>query len=124
MKRHLILLALLIGSLTPAAAAKGYDITGIFHEAETTIPAANKVITADGRIANVSMVLIPAVIREKTYEVTATRIAENVYKIEGSTFHAELYIEVRSCNKKADCKAATMTVDDMKGAVKGKLTFK
>lgn len=123
MKKYLILLSVLIGNLS-AVAAKSYDIIGIFHQAETTIPANNKVITTDERIAYVSMVLIPAVIREKSYDVTATRVAENVYKIEGSTFHAELYVEVSSCNQKADRKAATMIIDNTKETVKGKLIFK
>lgn len=123
MKKYLILLSVLIGSLTTATAAKGYNITGVFHEAEMTIPANNKVVTTDERTAHVAMVLTPAIIREGSYDVTATRIAENTYKIEGSMFHAELYVEA-SCNKKTERKAATLTIDNMKGTIKGRLIFK
>lgn len=123
MKKYLILLSVLIGSLTSVTAAKGYNITGVFHEAEITIPANNKVITTDEQTAHVSMVLTPAIIREGSYDVTATKIAENTYKIEGSMFHAELYVEV-NCNKKADRKAATLVIDNMKGNIKGRLILK
>lgn len=124
MKQYLIMLLLIVGSLSPAAAAKGYDIVGVYHDAETNIPSTNKVITDDGRIGKVMMELIPAIIRERSYDVTAVRIAENVYKIESSDFHLPLYIELRSCKKKGERMQAQMTIDNMKGSVKGTLTFK
>lgn len=124
MKKYLIMLLLVVGYLSPAAAAKGYDIVGVYHDAETTISPKNRVITDDGRISKVTMELIPAFIRERTYEVSAVRIAENVYKIESSDFHLPLYIELRSCKKKGERMQAQMTIDNMKGDIKGTLTFK
>ena len=122
MKKIFVMFMLVMGCL--AATAKSYEITGLYHDTMKSIPQNYRVITDDERIASVTMTLMPAQVREKSYDVYATRVAKNVYKIEGSTFHAELYIEVPGCDKKADNKAATMVIDNIKGSVKGKLTFK
>ncbi len=123
MKKILMLLVISVMTSGMALAARSYDIVGLYHESLTTIPAKDRVITQDEQIAQVSMVLIPASIREKTYNVTATRVAKNVYRIKCETLTRELYVEVRSCNKKGT-KNAEMTITDVKGEIKGKLKFK
>ncbi len=104
--------------------AKSYNIVGIYHDTLEKWPQNYKVITDDDRIAKVTMTLMPALIRETTYDVLATRVAENVYRIDSNAFHAELYIEVENCNKKADGKSAIMVIENNKASIKGKLSFK
>ena len=123
MKKILIMLAFIV-CCTTMNAAKNYDIVGVFHkESREMLPAKWRVVTNDDRIGAVKMVLKPAQVREKRYEVKATRVAENLYKIEGKTFHTELYIEVNDCNKKANDTDVIMVIENIRGDVKGRLIF-
>lgn len=123
MKKFLIMLAFIVccGAVN---AAKNYDIVGLYHkETSEMLPVKWRVVTNDDHIGGVKMVLRPAQIREKRYEVKATRVAENLYMIEGKTFHTELYIEVKECNKKASNSDAIMVIENIRGDVKGRLIF-
>lgn len=123
MKKFLIMMAF-IACFATVEAAKNYNIIGIYHkESREMLPAKWRVVTNDERIGAVKMVLKPAQVREKRYEVKATRVAENLYRIEGKTFHAELFIEMENCNKKANNKEAIMVVENIREDIKGRLIF-
>lgn len=122
MKKILLILTLVMGCMT-AYAAKNYNIIGVYHDAFAKHPSTWRIITTDNQVGVHKMTLKPARIREKQYEVEATLVAENVYMIEGKTFHAKLYIEVENCSEEADHKEVLMVIENIRGKVKGRLIF-
>lgn len=122
MKKLLLMLTLVLGCLT-VSAAKQYNIVGVYHNARVNHPSTWRVVTADNHVGVHKMTLLPAQVREKRYEVKATKVVDNIYMIEGETFHAKLYIEVENCKKAAKQKDVLMVIENIRGEVKGRLIF-
>lgn len=122
MKKILLMLAFVLVSLT-VSATKNYNIIGVYHDAKANHPATWRVVTTDNHVGVHKLTLLPAQIREKRYEVKATKVADNLYMIEGKTFHAKVYIEMEKCTVKAKQRDVIMVIENIRGNIKGRLIF-
>lgn len=122
MKKLLIIATLLLGCFA-VNAQTAYNIIGVYHDARENTPSTWRVVTSDNKVCGVKMTLLPAQVRARSYEVNATRVADNLYCIESKAFLAKLYIEVEECEEEASKRTITMVINNIKGDIKGQLIF-
>jgi len=78
-----------------------------------------KVLTSDGDLEEVELILIPTIIEEGSYNIEITRKGSNIYKLEGTKY----YIETRFCFEYTMFDEAILKVDSNYGYTNGTVYF-
>lgn len=78
-----------------------------------------KVLTSNGEIEEVELILIPTKIEEGTYKIEITRKGNNIYKLEGTNY----YVETSYCFEFTNYDDAVLILESNYGFYKGKIIF-
>jgi hypothetical protein len=78
-----------------------------------------KVLTKKGDLEEIEMILVKTTIDIGSYRVTASRKAQNLYRIDGTSY----FVETRYCYEYQYSANAVLVVDSNYGFNKGKIIF-
>lgn len=112
------MLALL--SFTSEEAGSGsdqYSIKEIYEIVDH--PRGAVVLTSSGSLAEANQLLVPARIKEGTYQVTVTRKGKNIYRLDNMDY----VVETKYCNEYAHRDKAQLKVTGSYHGAKGVLVF-
>lgn len=124
----LFLIVFSIFNLNPAIARATTTCEVVaFYELATTEPG-TKVLTNQGNVEEVNLLLKPVRLDEGAYDIEITRKAPNLYQILSCPQNSKIatnkyYLETRYCHEFANYSKAVLKVEGNFGVVKGKITF-
>jgi hypothetical protein len=109
-----ILTTLLMGS--PNRADASCDVAEIYSA--VAAPFGTLALTSLGEMDEIELVLVPAKIDDGTYSVAVSRMASNLYKVDGKN----TYVKTRYCYEYAYSQDAVLRIDGP-GSSRGTLIF-
>ena len=106
MKKLCVAIIIMVFNLSISANAAEYDVKNVYMKQE--LPQGSKMISLFGQVEEVQSVLIPVKLDSGKYKVRITKVASNIYKIDGTDY----YIEIEYCMELAFCDEVILIIDN------------
>ena len=117
MKKLCFVIIIMAFNLCNSVHATEYDVKNVYIKQD--LPQGTKIINPYGQVEEAQTILIPIKLDSGNYQVRLTKVASNIYKIDGTDY----YIETRFCLELAYYEEVILIIDN--GYFnKGKVIFK